>query len=176
MKLSRWKIVVGFLLAVLIVLLVAQLILQPRGPVLIEFEIHQDKDLILLSIFGEPPQFAIWLEDPATNRLQTVFVTYRSGSGDWIGKSSCPAALPRWFEVFGQETNSVGLPTFDNPVPDAVTGATPQAEHNQPADGYAGLKSISPVTSTKSIDLMTRSKKRLTCIFRVSRHWFTVVK
>jgi hypothetical protein len=128
-KLSRWKIVVGFLLAVLIVLLVAQLILQPRGPVLIEFEIHQDKDLILLSIFGEPPQFAIWLEDPATHQLQTVFVTYRSGSGDWIGKSSCPAALPRWFEVFGQETNSVGLPTFDNPVPDAVTGATPQAEH-----------------------------------------------
>ncbi len=112
-----------------IVLLIAQVILRPRGPTFIEFEIHQDKDLILLSLFGEPPQFAIWLEDPLSHRLQTVFVTYRSGSGDWIGKTECPAALPRWFEVFRQETNSTGLPTFDNPVPDAVTGATPQAEH-----------------------------------------------
>ena len=112
-----------------IALLIAQVILRPRGPTFIEFEIHQDKDLILLSLFGEPPQFAIWLEDPLSHRLQTVFVTYRSGSGDWIGKTECPAALPRWFEVFRQETNSTGLPAFDNPAPDAVTGATPQTEH-----------------------------------------------
>jgi len=98
---------------------------------LIEFDIHQDKDLILLSVFGEPPQFAIWLEEAESHRLQTVFVTYRSASGEWIGKTECPAALPRWFEVFREETNSTGLPTFDNPAPDAVTGATPEVEHFQ---------------------------------------------
>ena len=129
MKLLRWTIVAALVLALVIVALTAYSILKTRGPTLIEFEIHQDKDLILLSVFGEPPQFAIWLEEPVSHRLQTVFVTYRSASGDWIGKTECPAALPRWFEVFREETNSTGLPSFDNPAPDAVTGATPQAEH-----------------------------------------------
>jgi hypothetical protein len=98
------------------------------GPVLVEFDIRQDMDLIRNSLFGGPPQFAIWLEDPVSHRLQTVFVTYRSAAGDWVGKLECPAALPRWFEVFKEETGSSGLPSFDNPAPDAVTGATPKIE------------------------------------------------
>jgi len=101
---------------------------QRARPVLIEFEIHQDMDLIRQSLFGEPPQFAIWLEDAASGRLQTVFVTYRSGYGDWVGKVECPAALPRWFEVFKEETDSTELPNFYKPAADAVTGATPKAE------------------------------------------------
>jgi hypothetical protein len=128
-KLPRWTIVAAVLLALAIGALTACSVLRTRGATLIEFDIHQDLDLIRLSLFSEPPQFAIWLEDPASHRLQTVFVTYRSASGDWIGKTECPDALPRWFEVFGQETNSIGLPRFDNPAPDAVTGATPQTEH-----------------------------------------------
>lgn len=131
MKLPRWTIIALLVPALSIGALTAHIILRTRGPTLIEFDIHQDKDLILLSVFGEPPQFAIWLEEAVNHRLQTVFVTYRSASGDWIGKTECPAALPRWFEVFRQETNSTGLPRFDNPAPDAVTGATPQAEHFQ---------------------------------------------
>ena len=101
---------------------------QRAGPVLIDFEIRQDMDLIRLSLFGEPPQFAIWLEDAESHRLQTVFVTYRSGYGEWVGKVECPAALPRWFEVFKAETGSTGLPNFDKPAADAVTGATPRVE------------------------------------------------
>jgi hypothetical protein len=96
--------------------------------VLIEFEIRQDMDLIRLSLFGGPPQFAIWLEDVESHRLQTVFVTYRSGDGEWVGKVECPAALPRWFEVFKAETGSTELPNFDKPAPDAVTGATPKVK------------------------------------------------
>lgn len=96
--------------------------------VLIDFEIRQDMDLIRLSLFGEPPQFAIWLEDAESGRLQTVFVTYRSGYGEWVGKVECPAALPRWFEVFKAETGSTELPNFDKPAADAVTGATPRVE------------------------------------------------
>lgn len=102
---------------------------QSGGCVVIEFDVHQDMDLIRLSLIGEPPQFAIWLEDAVSHRLQTVFVTHRSGSGQWAGKVECPAALPRWFEVFREETNSTTLPTIDNPAPIAVTGATPQTEH-----------------------------------------------
>lgn len=94
----------------------------------IEFDIRQDMDLIRRSLFGEPPQFAIWLEDAQSHRLQTVFVTYRSGYGEWVGKLKCPAALPRWFEVFKAETGSIGLPDFNKPAADAVTGATPKAE------------------------------------------------
>lgn len=101
---------------------------QRAGPVLIEFEIRQDLDLIKHSLFGEPPQFAIWLEDAVSGRLQTVFVTYRSGYGEWVGKLECPAALPRWFEVFKAETGSTELPNFDRPAADAVTGATPRVE------------------------------------------------
>jgi hypothetical protein len=86
-------------------------------------------DLIRQSLFGEPPQFAIWFEDPVGHRLRTVFVTYRSGSGDWVGILECPSALPRWFEVFKQETGGDELPSFDNPAPDAVTGATPKSSH-----------------------------------------------
>ena len=99
-----------------------------EGPVFIRFDIEQDLEIISLSLFGEPPQLAIWLEDPVTARLQTVFVTYRSGTGDWIGKADCSAALPRWFQVFKQETNSSNLPTMENPAPEAVTGATPTQE------------------------------------------------
>ena len=101
---------------------------QGAGPVLIEFEIRQDLDLIKHSLFGEPPQFAIWLEDAVSGLLQTVFVTYRSGYGEWVGKVECPAALPRWFEVFKAETGSTELPNFDRHAPDAVTGATPRVE------------------------------------------------
>jgi len=101
---------------------------EGAGPVRVVFDIRQDIELIRLSLFGEPPQFAIWLEEPRTHKLRTVFVTYRSGFGDWVGKAECPAALPKWFEVFAEETGSSGAPTFDNPAPDAVTGATPQGE------------------------------------------------
>ena len=127
-------------MAFLLVLVVVVLILKPEGQppevlpqtgssTLIEFTIQQDMNLIRQSLFGEPPQFAIWLEDPKTQRLKTVFVTYRSGYGDWIGKTECPVALLRWFEVFKEETRSTELPSFKHHVPDAITSATPDTEN-----------------------------------------------
>jgi hypothetical protein len=102
---------------------------QPAVHTLLEFDIHQNEDLILLTSFAEPPQFAIWLEDPETHQLKTIFVTYRSATGDLVGKHECPGCLPRWFEVFEQETGKVGYPTQDDPAPTAVTVPTPQDEH-----------------------------------------------
>ena len=135
MKLLRW-IIVAVLVLVLLILVTrsvlrppGQAVSQAGGRTVLEFDIHQDKDLIVITPFSEPPQLAIWLEEPVSHKLQTVFVTYRSATGDMVGKAECPACLPRWFEIYEQETGTVGLPTQDSPAPEAVTGATPQEEN-----------------------------------------------
>lgn len=92
----------------------------------IEFRIHINDQLVKASTFGEPPTFAIWLENPRTGMSQTVFVTKRAASGDWEGKTDVPVALPKWFEVYKIENRTKNLPTFKKPAPMAVTGATPQ--------------------------------------------------
>lgn len=90
----------------------------------IEFRIHINEQLILESTYGEPPTFAIWIEDPKTGLTQTVFVTGRAGLGDWEGKTSVPEALPMWFEVNKIEKNK-GLKDND-PEQLTITGATPK--------------------------------------------------
>jgi hypothetical protein len=85
------------------------------------------------------PTFAIWLEDEKGNLLETLFVTRSiatgifkyadAGDGTWSeesGESIRPAALPYWAHkrnVISRDT--LYVPTPENPVPDAVTGATP---------------------------------------------------
>ncbi len=107
----------------------AKAVPQPAGRTLIEFDIIQDKNLISLATFSEPPQFAIWLEDPSTHKYKTIFVTYRSATGDMVGKAECPGCLPLWFEIYEREANKPGFPTPASPAPAAVTGATPQVEN-----------------------------------------------
>ena len=99
------------------------------GETQLEFDIHQDQKLILFSDYSEPPQFAIWLENPATGQLKTVFVTRSSAQGEWVGKTECPGSLPLWFEVFKKEYQVNSLPGRDKLLPIAITGATPQDEH-----------------------------------------------
>jgi len=103
--------------------------LWPGGErTVLEFRVRQDIEAVLLSDFGEPPQLAIWLEERATGRVRTVGVTRRSARGQWVGKSECPVALPRWFEIHRRETGRKGLPTPQQPAADAVTRATPKTE------------------------------------------------
>ncbi len=92
----------------------------------IEFRIHINEQLVQESTYGEPPTFAIWLEDPKTGLKRTVFVTRRAAEGDWEGKATVPVALPLWFEVFKKEFETDDLPGYDHRAPMAVTGATPQ--------------------------------------------------
>lgn len=65
----------------------------------IEFLVHINEELVLQSVFGESPTFAIWLEDPGTGDIHTVYVTRRLATGDWEGKSDVPVALPMWTEI-----------------------------------------------------------------------------
>ena len=94
------------------------------GNVRIVFTTMQDQDLIDISDYGEPPQFAFWLEHPETQELRSVFVTYRTATGDFEGRVSCPLSLPVWIGVFRKEFNKKGFPRPWEPVPDAITGAT----------------------------------------------------
>jgi hypothetical protein len=90
------------------------------------FTIHQERDVYDQSNYGEPPQFAIWLENSETGEIQTVFVTYRTATGDFEGKAECPVSLPAWIGAFRQETGRDDIPTMKNPAYDGVTGPTPQ--------------------------------------------------
>jgi hypothetical protein len=88
------------------------------------------------------PTFAIWLETSDGDLIQTLFVTKSiasgyftfgdAGDGKWLkvpGEAKRPAALPYWLnrrEIFQHEQPL--LPTKNQPVPDAYTGATPSGD------------------------------------------------
>ena len=93
---------------VIVMITAAILIFRTRGRTLIQVDIHQNKKLIHLSTFAEPPQFAIWLENPVTKELKSIFVTHRVAVGDWEGKANVPVALPQWFRLFRGNSNSSG--------------------------------------------------------------------
>jgi len=90
------------------------------------FTIRQERDIYDQSDYGEPPQFAIWLEDKMTGSIRTIFVTHRTGKGDFVGKTECPVSLPAWIGAFRSETGRNDIPTARKPAPDSVTGATPK--------------------------------------------------
>lgn len=94
--------------------------------VVLTFTIFQERDVYDKSDYGEPPQFAIWLENLKTGEVKSVFVTYRTATGDFEGKAECPVSLPAWIGAFRKETGRDNLPTIDAPAPDAITGATPK--------------------------------------------------
>ena len=98
---------------------------RTKGRVQVEFNIHINQAAIYLSIYSEPPQFAIWLENPGTGRCKQVFVTYRASRGDWEGKSDVPVALPRWKAIF--RDGGVQNERSDEEI--AISGATPKNEY-----------------------------------------------
>ncbi len=87
-----------------------------------EFKIHINEELVMQSVYGESPTFAIWIENPKTGSLKTIFVTDRAGKDDWEGKVDVPAALPQWDKMMQNQEST----TTDGDEPDAITGATPR--------------------------------------------------
>ncbi len=86
------------------------------------------------------PLMAIWLEDMDGNYIHTLYVaqsiatsTFRHGSAGWQHWEPAvvrrPAALPYWGHKRGiKAEDGLYLPTPENPVPDAYTGATPKTD------------------------------------------------
>lgn len=86
------------------------------------------------------PTFAIWIEDEDGSYLETLFVTeYISkgvfayaDAGEWSwknekGETLRPAALPYWSHKRNViSRDSLLIPTPENPVPDAISSATPK--------------------------------------------------
>ncbi len=90
--------------------------------VILRFSVVVDSSTYLYTDYGEPPQFAIWLESPDGQFYKTVFVTHRVGANDWVGKVDCPVALPVW-----ESRQFRGKRRPDDAAPvRAVTGATPK--------------------------------------------------
>jgi len=87
------------------------------------------------------PLFAVWLADENGEYIQTLYVSESIGKGvfkrinkskgRWLpGEIQRPAALPYWVHQRNEKNENGGLlPTPKNPVPDAYTGATPQASY-----------------------------------------------
>jgi hypothetical protein len=98
------------------------------------------------------PQMAFWLADLDGNLVQTLYVTRRAGRQSWLGGAFTgeardemrrQSALPVWGHARGvQAEDGVFLPTRDEPLPDAETGATPRGGFTRtfelPADLPAG--------------------------------------
>lgn len=86
------------------------------------------------------PSFVLWAEDMEGNFIQTLFITRAVGtsiydhgdpsSGRWEpGEIRRPASLPYWSHRRGiQAADGLYIPSIENPVPDAYTGATPPAD------------------------------------------------
>ena len=85
------------------------------------------RDVWVMTGWSQPPQIAVWLEDPSGSTVRTLFVTHRTGAGDWRGKAGCNVSLPYWVGRYNVETATSGPPTFQRPAPDAITRPTPKA-------------------------------------------------
>lgn len=113
----------------LVLILAGIVVIRTWGRTMIQIDIHQNKKIIHLSNFAEPPQFAIWLENPVTKELKTVFVTRRVAKGDWEGKANVPVALPQWFRLF-RDSKKPGEGSAQNKRSDmAISGATPKGDY-----------------------------------------------
>ncbi|MHC4116858.1 MAG: hypothetical protein ACYSWO_05055 [Planctomycetota bacterium] len=98
----------------------------PTGPVALQFSLKLDPQVYSQSHYKKPPQFAIWIEDSAGEKIRTVWVSEKTGAGSWGGKTVRPVSLPFWASRWQKETGNSGDPTPENPAADAVTEATPK--------------------------------------------------
>ena len=85
-------------------------------------------DIYIKSNYKKPPQFALWLEDADEGSIRTVWVTSKTGTGSWGSDVVRTVSLPYWVSRWNIEAQSRSYPTLENPVIDAVTGATPKVE------------------------------------------------
>ncbi|SFK25608.1 hypothetical protein SAMN05216357_10126 [Porphyromonadaceae bacterium KH3CP3RA] len=80
-----------------------------------------------------PPQVAMWIEDLNGKYISTIYVTHKIATESWLANKGNrrKEALPVWCHARGiVYPDGLYLPTKDEPVIDAVTGATPHGSFN----------------------------------------------
>lgn len=80
-----------------------------------------------------PPQIAIWMEDMKGNYLSTIYVSHKIAAQAWqsAGGNRRKEALPHWCHSRGvQYKDGLYLPTKNEPLTDAISGATPRSNFN----------------------------------------------
>jgi hypothetical protein len=95
---------------------------------MLKFVLNLNPDIYLKSNYKKPPQFAVWLEDETKRTIRTIWVTSKTGTGSWGKNVVRNVSLPYWVSRWNIETHSQSYPTPENPVINAVTGATPKVE------------------------------------------------
>lgn len=113
--------------SIVCLLFAASLMAAPADSVRLEISFDQDPNIYEESDYGEAPQVAIWIEDAVTGAVRTVYVTYRTATGDFYGKVECQVSLPAWICAWRKETGRDDFPMTHKPIADAVTGATGEA-------------------------------------------------
>jgi len=117
--------------------------------------------------FHNHPTFAVWIEDMDENYIETLFVTkslangvFEHGEyekGKWkksSGAVSRPATLPYWLHKYSNtKIEGASLPSPENPLPDAITGATP-------------LKNFNLETKTENVE-----NKKFRILVEVNQTW-----
>jgi hypothetical protein len=79
--------------------------------------------------YNSAPTFAIWIEDNGGGYIDTLYVSKKAATQGWVfaGGSRKEMSLPCWAHKRGvQYKDGLYLPTKENPLPDAVTSATPR--------------------------------------------------
>ena len=82
------------------------------------------------------PQVAIWMEDMNGNFLETIYVSEKAATQGWIGIGNIrrKSSVPYWAHRRGVKyKDGIYLPVSDDPLPDALTGATPVADFSKNA-------------------------------------------
>lgn len=92
------------------------------------------------------PQMAIWVENSQGEYLETLYVTKKASDSSYLQgfwgeiQARRPEALPHWSHSRGvKSSDGLLMPSADQPIADALTGATPLASFE--------LQSISTATS-----------------------------
>ena len=85
------------------------------------------------------PQIAIWMEDMNGNFLTTIYVSEKAAKQSWTAAAGNrrKESLPCWSYAQGKQyADGIYLPTKKEPLPDAMTGATPKGSFttNVPID------------------------------------------
>jgi hypothetical protein len=103
--------------------------LAGKGGTKVSVAIHPGAEWIQTAPYNAAPQFAVWIEDGNGRYLDTLFVTAKSARQGWAfaDEKRKPGALPVWSHRRGvRAPDGLFMPARENPLPDAVTAATPR--------------------------------------------------